>query len=228
MRIEFGERQSDRGQLMVRVDGRARVAGEMFPAAPHTLRLQPVIERARIADDLRHIVAVAAPAQGVVRLVVEGNVQHRAEIEIEPEDAQQPPGGAPVPADQFHVAPVAELVRVRRLTPQQPQPRYAPALLVDGDDRLDLREIAQVVDELPQLRGRLDIPPEEDERTGLYPAEGRGGGGIEHRARDAGHEELAERRGHGPIKRNAARIVQRPLMGHGRIDAEQDDGGFSK
>ena len=108
---------------------------------------------------------------------------------------QQPARDGAVALDEPEVVLVAELDGVGRFVADLPQPRDAPAFLIDGDDRLDGAQVAQVVDELPQLRGRLDVSPEEDEPARLDAPEGGGGVGVEREAGDAGEEELAE--GHG-------------------------------
>ena len=121
----------------------------------------PSLNAPALRIDLRDVVPVAAPAQRIVRLIIERNIEHRAEIEIEAENAQQPAGDRAVAPDQLEIVLVAELLRVRRLVADQLQPRNAPAFLVDGDDRLDLAQIAQIIDQLPKLRGRPDIAAEE-------------------------------------------------------------------
>ena len=69
--------------------------------------------------------------------------------------------------DQIDVAFVAQLLRVRRFISDQPQSRNAAAFLVNGDNRLDLTQITQIIDELPELRGSLDVAAEEDKRSRL-------------------------------------------------------------
>ena len=51
-----------------------------------------------------------------------------------------------------------------------------------------------VIDQFPQLTGRLNIASEKDEATGLKAAKGGSRFGIEFRSGHAGEEELAERR----------------------------------
>ena len=98
--------------------------------------------------------------------------------------------------DQIQIAPVAKVVRIRRLVADELQPRDTPALLINRDDRLAHTHVAQGVAEFSELRGRLDVSPEEDERAGLNAAECGGGLRVEHGTRHAGHEKLAES-GHG-------------------------------
>src|SRR5437762_888105 len=103
-------------------------------------------------------------------------------------------GDAPVVADEREVALVAEVVRIRRLVADELQPRDAPAFLINGDDRLRRAHVAKVVAEFAELRGGLDVSPEDDECAGLDAAESDGGLRVEHGTGHAGHEELAERR----------------------------------
>ena len=99
-----------------------------------------------------------------------------------------------MPADQIEIALVAQLVRIRRLRAHQLQPRNPPAFLVNRNDRLHRAQLAQIVDQLPQLRRRLDVSPKQNERTRLDAAERGGGRGVEFDTGHAGHQELAERR----------------------------------
>ena len=151
----------------------------MFSAARDPLRAQRVVEGARVPHDLLDRLAVATAAQRIVGLVVERNVEHRAEVEIESEDAKQPSGDVAMLPNEREVALVAQVVRIRRFVADQLQPRDASTLLVDRDDRLDLADRAQVVDEPAQLRRALDISPEEDESTRLNSPKQIGGFMIE-------------------------------------------------
>ena len=135
---------------------------------------QRFVERAGEPHHLLDVRAVAAAAQRIVRFVVEGNVEHRAEIEIEAEEPQQASGDLAVAPNECDVVLLAQLLRVRRLVADQPQPRNAAAFLVDRDDRLDVAEIAQIVDQLPQLRRARDVAAEKDEAAGLDAPEQRG------------------------------------------------------
>src|SRR5690606_28121525 len=123
----------------------------------------------------------------------EGEVEDGTEVEIEAEEFQDPAGEASVPFDQRVFVLLAELLRAGRFAADEAEPGDAPALLVDGDEGFDLAEIAEIVDELPQLPGGLDVASEEDEPARLQLLEAAGGVGIEFGAGNAGEEELAER-----------------------------------
>jgi hypothetical protein len=58
-----------------------------------------------------------------------------------------------VTLDEFGIAFVAQCLRVGRLLADQPQSRNTPAFLIDRDERLNVREVAQVVDQFAELSG---------------------------------------------------------------------------
>jgi hypothetical protein len=97
-----------------------------------------------------------------------------------------------VPLNERGIAAVAQLIRIRRLVADEFKAGDATALLIDGDDRLDVTEFAKVIDELPQLRGSLDVAAKKNESARLDAPECGGRLCIEFGAGDAGHEELAE------------------------------------
>ena len=86
-------------------------------------------------------------------------------------------------ANKRPVAFVAQLLRIRRFLADQPQARNASTFLIDGDDRLDLRDITQIVDQLSQLFGLLDVASEKDKPARLHAAEHGSGVRIEFRPR---------------------------------------------
>ena len=88
---------------------------------------------------------------------------------LNPKSRSSRPVISPCRLNEGNVVPVAQLLRVRRLVADQPQARNAAALLVDRDDRLDFAEIAQVIDQLPELRRALNVAPEENEPARLDP-----------------------------------------------------------
>ena len=114
-------------------------------------------------------------------------------IEIESENAQQPSGDVAVAPDQIDIILVAQLLRVRRLAADQAQPRNAAAFLIDGDDRFDFAEIAQIVDQLSQLRRAFDVAPEKNESARLNAPKHFRAGGIEFLAGNAAEDQLTER-----------------------------------
>jgi hypothetical protein len=83
-------------------------------------------------------------------------------IEIEPEKAQQTSGDVAVTPDQIDIVLFAQLLRVRRFVSDAPQSRDASAFLIDCDDRLDVAQVAQIVDKLSELRRALEIASEQN------------------------------------------------------------------
>src|SRR5215208_2657625 len=140
----------------------------MFAAARNPLLAHRVIERAGIAHNLFHIFSVTPAVQGVFRVIIKGNVEHRTKIEIESEEAQQTSGDVAMTPDQIDVVLFAQLLRVRRFVSDTPQSRHASAFLIDCDDRLDVAQVAQIVDELPELRRAREIASKENVCTRLY------------------------------------------------------------
>ena len=136
------------------------------------------------------VVAVAAAAKGIVGLVVKRDVEHRAEVEIETEHPEQSSGDTAMPPNELDVALLAQLLRVRRFVADQTQPRNAPAFLVDGDDRLNRAQVAQVVDQLPQLSRAFDVAPKDNEPTRLHPSKKRRRPRIEFGSGHAGKDQL--------------------------------------
>src|SRR5689334_12401276 len=107
----------------------------MLAAAQDAVLAESVIEGARIAHHLLHIVTVTTAAEGIVGVVIKGDVEHRTEVHIEAEHPEQTRRDLSMPADQLEIAFVPELVRIRRLIPEELEARDAAAFLVDGDDR---------------------------------------------------------------------------------------------
>ena len=70
-------RALDFRQIVMRIERRGGVAGKMFAAARDPLLAQGVVECARQPNDFVDGRAVAAAAQRIVGLIVEGNVEHR-------------------------------------------------------------------------------------------------------------------------------------------------------
>src|SRR5207302_6871655 len=138
-------------------------AREMLAAARDFFLAQAVVERSGELIYLLDTCSIAAAAQRIIRVVVERNIEHRAEVEIESENAKESAGHATVAAHKLGVIFFPKLLRIRRLVADDFEPRDASAFLVDRDDRLDLAQVAEIVDELPQLRGRLDVADEKNE-----------------------------------------------------------------
>src|SRR5262249_9543349 len=75
------------------------------------------------------------------------------------------------------------------------QPRDAPAFLIDCDDRLDVAQVAQIINQLSELRGAFDVASEEDERPWLHAPKQARCFGIEFFTRHTGHDQLTKRIG---------------------------------
>lgn len=196
--VQFRPRPLNLRQVVMRIHGGGRVARKMFSAAQYPLPPHAIVERARQANHLLNVFSVAASAQRIVRVVIEGNVENRAEIEVESKQPEKPPRDIAVAMDQRSIATIAQLLGVRRLVPDQTEARNAAALLVDRDDRLGLAEIAQIVDQFPQLRRALDVPAKQNEAARLDPAKKLGTLRIELVSGNAGQNKLSKRiSGHG-------------------------------
>ena len=89
------------------IDSRGRVTGKMFAATGDPLVAHRVVECAGVANDLVDGFAVAASAQRIVSVIIKGDVEHRAKIEVKAKNAQQPSGDIAVPADQLDIVLVA-------------------------------------------------------------------------------------------------------------------------
>src|SRR3954469_21904805 len=119
----------------MRIHRRGGITREMLAAARYALGAQRVVERSSQPNDFGNITAIATAPQRIVSLVVERNVEHRTKIEIESKEAKQPAGDSPMPPNEIDVALFPQLLRVRRLLPDQTEPRHPPAFLVYRDDR---------------------------------------------------------------------------------------------
>src|SRR5215469_7382598 len=71
-----------------------------------------------------------------------------------------------------------ELLCVWRLVPDQLEARNPATLLVDGDYRLNLRQISQILDQLPKLLHGANVAPEKNITTRLHLAEDAGRFGV--------------------------------------------------
>src|SRR5262245_21792088 len=110
----------------------------MFTTTGDPLPSQRDVERTGVSNDLLDCFPITSTPQGIVCVVIERNVQHGTQVEIESEKAEQPAGDVTVMANEFDVVLVAQLLSVRRLVADQPETRNAPSFLIDCNDRLDL------------------------------------------------------------------------------------------
>jgi hypothetical protein len=69
--------------------------------------------------------------------------------------------------DQLEIAFLAKLLRIGRLAPDETKAGDPPSLLIDSDERFDLAEVTQIVDQFAKLIRRFDVSSEENETTGL-------------------------------------------------------------
>src|SRR5437899_1390750 len=63
-------------QTMMGINHGSRVTGEMFPAAGYARSPQCVVKRSRVPDYLFDRFSVTATTQGIVRVVIKGNIEY--------------------------------------------------------------------------------------------------------------------------------------------------------
>ena len=143
----------------------------MLTAGEYTRGLHGAVKDAGHLNDLIRSGAVAAPAKGVISLVVKGDVEHRTEIEIESEKPQKLPCECAMPRDQDRISLLAKLPGIGRFVAQELESRDPPSLLVDGDDRLDGAELPKLISEPAQLPWSFDVPAKENESPWLDSAD---------------------------------------------------------
>src|SRR3954451_19529170 len=83
VRVQLRPIARNQWQIMMGVHRRSGVAGKMFSTTCDPLSAQRVVESAGQPDDFRDVATVTTPTQRIICLVVEGNVENRAKIEIE-------------------------------------------------------------------------------------------------------------------------------------------------
>jgi hypothetical protein len=150
----------DAGEFVVGIKSGAGVAGKVFAATQDSGGAQGVVECGGFLVDLGGGAAIAAAAQGIVGFVIEGNVEHGAEVEIESENPEDATGEIAVELDEIEVAFVAELLGIWWLAAEKLEAGDAAAFLVDGDDGLGVAQVAKVIDEFAKLGGGCDIATE--------------------------------------------------------------------
>src|ERR1700756_3659030 len=141
----------------------------MFAAAGDPLLAHGLIKRTGIAHNLLDVFSIASAAQGILSVLIERNVEHGTKIQIESEKAQQTSGDVAVAADEIDIVFITQLLRVWRFVSDAPQSRYAPAFLIDRNDGLDVAQLAQIVDELSELRRTLGVAAKDNECPRLHP-----------------------------------------------------------
>ena len=191
--IQLRARALDFRQIVMGVDRRGGISGEMFAAAQNPLPAQRFIERTGQPDDLFDGLAVAAAAQGIISLIVERNVEDRAEIEIESKKAEEPARYFAMLPNERYVIPITQLLRIRRFVPDQPQSRNAPSLLIDRDNRFYFAEIAQIIDQLPELSRALNVAAKQNVPTRLDATKERRGLRIQFEPGHSGKDQLTQR-----------------------------------
>ena len=195
--FHFGTGLGDDGKEFMGIALGGAVAGEVFGAGEDALGAHGTVEHAGVVDDLLGVFAPAAAFEGVVGGVVVGDVEDRAEVEVEAEEAENLAGEFAVLFDEVGVAFVAKSLGVGRFLADESEAGDAAAFLVDGDEGFDVGQVAEVVDEFAELLGGDDVATEDNEAAGLEFFEAGGGFGVEFGAGDAGEEELAEEFGIG-------------------------------
>jgi hypothetical protein len=75
-----------------------------------------------------------------------------------------------MPTDKIDIVLVPQLLRIRRLIPDQTQSRDAATFLVDCDNRFDFAQAAQIIDQFAQLSRTLDVTREQNKAAGLHSA----------------------------------------------------------
>jgi hypothetical protein len=156
------------GEFVMRIAYCGGVARKMLTAGEDACGLQGAVEDTRHLNDLICGSAVAATAQGIIRLIVKGNVEYWAEVEIESEESQQFSGEFTMSGDEREIPPVTKLAGIRRLIAEKLQSGNAPPFLINRDDRLNLADCTELIGKVAKLGGGLDISSKKNESSGLY------------------------------------------------------------
>jgi len=139
------------GKFVMGIAGSRGVAREVLAAGEDAGGLQGLVENACHRNDLISAGPVASPPKGVVGLVVEGDVEDRTEVEIEPEDTQKLSSELSMAGNKLKITFVTELAGVGWFVAEELEAGDSASFLVDGDDRLDVAELTETVGESPQL-----------------------------------------------------------------------------
>jgi hypothetical protein len=130
------------------VDLSEGITGEMFSAAKDAGFAEGMIKDGGFVDDFFRSGAVAAALEGIIGIVVEGDVEDGTKVEVKAEEPEEFSGEGPVFLNELEIIFIAELLGVGGFVADFAEAGDAAALLIDGDDGLDFGEIAEVVDEL--------------------------------------------------------------------------------
>src|SRR5438045_8900023 len=120
--VQLLARAVDFRQIVMRVHRRRGVTGKMFAAAQDPLLAKRVVKRAGQPNDLFDVLAITTPAQRIVRVLIEGNIEHGTQIELEPESEKELSGDFAMPPNECNLVLIAQLLGIRRLVPAQPLP----------------------------------------------------------------------------------------------------------
>ncbi len=148
------------------------------------------IERAGEFNHLFHRSPITSAAKRIVRILLERNVQDRAEVEVKSEQTQQFSSDPTMFPNEGRITFFSELPGVWRLVSDEFEARDPATLLVDGDDRLDPRQISQVLDKLSKLRRGVNVTPKENITSGLHLAENAGSLRIHLQSRHTNEQKL--------------------------------------
>lgn len=188
--VEVCAGAGEAGEFFVWVESGVGVAREMFSTTEDASAAEGGVEEACFGNNFLDGFAVAATLERVVGEIIEADVENRAEVEVEAEEAEEFGGEFPVPGDESGVVVVAELAGIRGFFADESEAADATAFLVDREDGFVFGEVAQVVEELTELGGGLDVASEDNEAARLQRAVEIRSGRIKGGARDADEEEL--------------------------------------
>ncbi len=194
-RLELGDRLVDRRQRVVRIHVGVAVAGEVLDAAGHAFAQRAAHPGAGQARDGVRILAEAALGDHrIARVVVD--VEHRREVPVDAQAAQAARDGRADLFAQGLVVDGAQRHRGGRLR-QEGGAHHRAAFLVDADQAVRAHDLAQVAGELAHLGLAAEVAAEQADRAHVVAAQELRGRGIERRARDVDHHEMARMEGNG-------------------------------
>lgn len=190
MGLKLRARTFDAGKLVVGVKACTRVSREMLAATENATGTERVIKQSRLFDDLRRRASITSSFERIVSLIIKADVQNGTQIQIKPEQTQDAGGGFTMTCYEGRIALIAQLLSIGWLAAKQSQAGDPSSLLIDGDNRLDVGEVSQVVNQPAELDGRFNVSSEENEPSRLEFSEECGGFGIEFLTRHTDQQEL--------------------------------------